>query len=336
MATKPEKAAKIGRRIERLLKTCDDSRELNLTSSIDTAEKAERLALLKITEYRDDRHKPIARNEITDKTKLHAVWYQLTEAGIGLREQLISGAIKVKDTQRDEDLSWLLEQSACLHFEKTAEPHNSYTWDTEPRFLVNLANQWIKHAASRLQISLTERHHFVYADHDCYDSPERHTGLFCEAIASEDNCSIDITVALYHPLGLFNYPVILTLELNVRKSAREFFRRATADYPKIVSDILEYGSSLRFQCHVPLSDEPKGRRPPTIDWFKAYFAPGEKDDEEHFFLETQFIPTSTHAHIRRNFLAVLALYEGALNSLGHHKSQDLLLDYHSTLGLRRR
>src|SRR5260370_15770579 len=98
MTKKLEKAAKIGRRIEHLLRSCDDSRELNFTFSIDTAEKAERLALLKITEYRDDRHKPIARNEITDKTKLHSVWYQLTDAGLELSEHLISCAITVQDT----------------------------------------------------------------------------------------------------------------------------------------------------------------------------------------------------------------------------------------------
>jgi hypothetical protein len=155
MTTKP-KAAKIGRRIEHLLRTCDDSSELNFTCSIDTAQKAEQLALLKITEYRNNRSNPIARNDITDNTKLLGVFYQLTHAGTELRGQLVSGAFKVKDTQRDEDLSWLLEQSACLHFEKTPEPHKPYTWDTEPKFLVNIGNQWMKHATNRLQVPLAE------------------------------------------------------------------------------------------------------------------------------------------------------------------------------------
>lgn len=328
------KEVNIGRRIEHLLRTSDNpDAESNLCSSLDTAQKAEGMGLLIITLYRDDKYQPIAKELITNDTKLTWVNYQLTDKGRQLKRQLESGALKVKDSQRDEQLSWLLHQSSCLHYAKTPEPDKSYTWDTEINFLKDLGKTWMDYALDRLQIPFSERHCFVYSDHSHYDSPEFSNGLFSEAIAYDDIIPIDITLSLE---SARDWPVTLSLTLNVQHNARNFFRRVLSEYPKILSDILEYGHSLEFQCNVPLENEPKGRRPNTIEWFKAYFAPDETDEEEHFFLQTSFTATSTHHHTRKNFLAALALYESTSASFWPDGPQDRLLDFHQILCRKQR
>ncbi len=324
------KEIKIGRRIEHLLRTADNpDPSCNLSSSLDTAKKAEAMGLLKITLYRNEQFDPISADALTNETKLLCLEYELTDKGRKLREKLLSGAVKVKDSQRDEQLSWLLEQSACLHFEKTPEPHESYTWDSELQFLKNLGNTWMQHATDRLQIDYSGRHFFLYSDHDHYDSEDFNNGLFCEVIAEDNPFPIDITLSLGSSLV---WPAVsLGLALNVKDSAREFFARAMTDYPRVVADLLDCGSSLKFQCNVPLENEPKTKRAKTIEWLKSYFDPASTDEEEEFTLETSFTPISTHAHIRRNFLTVVAFYESALSSLTPNHPKDLLLDFHKIL-----
>ncbi len=328
----------IGKRIEHLLRHAIywESERCYFTSSIDTARRAERQKLIEITSYRGkDFSQPLSKAEVADGKTPQACYYRLTEQGETIRDQLLSGTFtKIRD-QRDQRLEWLLKQAAALHFTKTPEPDRSYTWDNEKLFLEEMGNKCLAYATNKLDLPLTSRYLFHYDDHDHYDSEKRENGLFCEAVAQDDLYqAVDITLSLLNLLS-HRYPVVLTVALNVRDRMREFFCRALADYPRILSDIVNYPRCLRFECNVPLNKEPKNKRAAQpMEWLKAYFTPNESDDEEHFWLTTDFSEETSQARVRRTFLALVSLYESAIQSTAQ-QSQDKLLDYHRVLGLHR-
>lgn len=127
-------------------------------------------------------------------------------------------------------------------------------------------------------------------------------------------------------------PLFVLIELNVQNEARSYFARVLADYPKILQDIFEYSSMLKFDNPVGLNIQPK-RGASIMEFLRVYASQLDQDDEEHFMLQFEAYDVTTRRNIDRATTVLIALYDAASVALDNtqHLQRNWLIRHHARL-----